>query len=82
MHYTLPDGQRIDLKKVVEVGSIRDLGLDPNSISQSRIGFSIKMTGGESVQVIKNYHFCDWAIAKKELETIRKEIEGQIKDGK
>ncbi|MBM4404018.1 MAG: hypothetical protein FJ042_06530 [Candidatus Cloacimonetes bacterium] len=79
MQFTLPDGQIIDLNKVAELSSIRDLGPDPHKISQCLIGFSIRMKNGQSIQVTKNYHFSDWAQAKKELELILKEIQDKIK---
>lgn len=74
MQYTLPDGRTIDLQNVAEVNNIRDLGPDTNTISLSIIGFTIRMKDGESIQVTKRYHFCDWAQAKKDLEQIRKDI--------
>jgi hypothetical protein len=58
----------------VDVSAIRDEGLDPSSISNSRIAFHIRVKSGSSILVEKKYHFADWAAKKKELELERKEF--------
>ncbi|MDD2684314.1 MAG: hypothetical protein PHY21_09365 [Candidatus Cloacimonetes bacterium] len=57
MIFTLHDGQEVDLQRVVDVSSIRDEGLDPTSISLSRIAFHIRVKSGGTIIVHKNYHF-------------------------
>lgn len=74
MIFTLHDGQEVDLQRVVDVSSIRDEGLDPTSISLSRIAFHIRVKSGGTIIVHKNYHFSDWAEAKKALEVERKTL--------
>ncbi|MCB5267840.1 MAG: hypothetical protein LHW46_07030, partial [Candidatus Cloacimonetes bacterium] len=60
--------------RVVDVSSIRDEGLDPTSISLSRIAFYIRVKSGGTIIVHKNYQFSDWAEAKKALEVERKTL--------
>ncbi|HPI26455.1 MAG TPA: hypothetical protein PLO57_08340 [Candidatus Cloacimonadota bacterium] len=72
MLYTLNDGREVDLSRVVDVSAIRDEGLDPSSISNSRIAFHIRVKSGSSILVEKKYHFADWAAKKKELDLERK----------
>ncbi len=74
MLYKLNDGREVDLSRVVDVSAIRDEGLDPSSISNSRIAFHIRVKSGSSIVVEKKYHFADWAAKKKELELERKEF--------
>lgn len=80
MRYDLPDGRSIDVGQVADISFVRDLGPDRNAISRSFIGFYIRMKNGESIPVVKHYHFCDWAVAMKELEHIRKEISTLVND--
>ncbi len=72
MLYTLNDGREVDLSRVMDVSAIRDEGLDPSSISNSRIAFHIRVKSGSSILVEKKYHFADWAAKKKELDLERK----------
>jgi len=79
MKYTLSDGRELDLSRVVEVSSIRDEGIDPNSISMSRIAFQIQLKRHETISVHRSYHFSDWAEVKIELEKERKRLLEQLK---
>lgn len=74
MLYHLKDGREIDLTKVLELSVIRDEGVDKQSISLSKIAFSIRFKNGQSIKVEHTYHFSDWAKAKKELEIQREDI--------
>jgi len=56
----------------MDVSATRDEGMDPSSISDSRIAFHIRVKSGSSILVEKKYHFADWAAKKKELEMERK----------
>ncbi|HQQ67453.1 MAG TPA: hypothetical protein PLX77_01360 [Candidatus Cloacimonadota bacterium] len=72
MLYKLNDGREVDLSRVMDVSATRDEGMDPSSISDSRIAFHIRVKSGSSILVEKKYHFADWAAKKKELEMERK----------
>lgn len=74
MEYTLPNGQQIELCRIVSVSPVRDLGPDPRSIDRSRIGFTVHLRKREIVQIEDTYHYTDWIEAKKRLEDERKRI--------
>jgi hypothetical protein len=74
MKYTFDDGTTIDLTRVVSVSPVRDLGQDPETITMSRIGFTVHLNRREFVQITRHYHYADWASVKNELERVRKEL--------
>ncbi len=74
MLYTLPDGRIVDLSCVSNVTTVRDLGVDPNTIFRSRIGFSIFLKKREILDVVGYYHYNDWATVRNGLNKIREEI--------
>lgn len=77
MDIILPDGQVIDPTRIREITPIRDLGLDSGSIDRSVLAFTIRMRGGQSIQVKEYYHFSDWADASKRLKVLRATIEAR-----
>lgn len=58
----------------MSVSSIRDLGLDKDSISESKLGFTIRLDKHESMKITRNYHYSDWATVKIELEKERNDL--------
>lgn len=80
MKYTFKDGTTVDLARIVSVSPVRDLGLDPGTITMSRIGFTIHMSRRELVQITRLYHYADWAKVKNELENERKELLAKWED--
>ncbi len=74
MLFKLTDGREVDLGRIVDVSTLRDSGVDPTSISMSKIGFHIRMKDGLSIVVERKYHYADWAKAKKELDEERKAL--------
>lgn len=74
MKYTFSDGTTVDLTRIVSISPIRDLGSDPETITMSRIGFTIHMNRREFVQIARHYHYADWATVKNELEGERREL--------
>lgn len=74
MEYVLPDGQKVDLGKVKEISAIRDMDVDITTIDKSLLAFSIRMKGGQNIQVKEYYHFSDWADASKKLKSIRTDL--------
>jgi len=82
MLYSLPDGKQIDLSKVSEIGSIRDLGHDPSSIDASLIAFNVRLKNGIVIKVSKQYHYNDWVQAKKELDVIYHQLKNSYDEFK
>lgn len=74
MKFTLSDGTIIDLTRIISVSPVRDMGPDPDTISLSRIGFTIHLDQREFLQVTKQYHYADWPVVKKCLEKDRREL--------
>ncbi|HCM14732.1 MAG: hypothetical protein WC252_07285 [Candidatus Cloacimonadaceae bacterium] len=74
MLFTLSDGKSVDLSRIVRISSIRDFGKDTQTISLSKIGYTIHLDGREYVEVCRNYHFSDWAQVKTDLEKDRKDL--------
>ncbi|MCK9557931.1 MAG: hypothetical protein PHQ78_04950 [Candidatus Cloacimonetes bacterium] len=74
MLYILPDGQSVDLSRIVRISSIRDFGKDTDTISLSKIGFTIHLDKREYIEVCRQYHFSDWAQVKTDLEKDRKDL--------
>ena len=74
MNYKLPDGQVIELGRIISVSTVRDMGRDPKSIDRSLIGFTIHLRNREIVEVTDYYHFSDWAEVKNRLKQVREDI--------
>jgi len=74
MNYKLPDGTIINLADLYEVSEIKDLGEDTNTIDESTLSFSIRLTKCHSLKVTKNYHYNDWFDALNELKKIREDL--------
>lgn len=74
MNYTLSDGREVDLSRVLNVSSLKDEGVNSQSISISKLAFHIRMKSQSSIVVERNYHFSDWAVAKIELERERNQL--------
>ncbi|MDP2173385.1 MAG: hypothetical protein Q8M98_08300 [Candidatus Cloacimonadaceae bacterium] len=76
--YKLPNGRQLKLEEVESVSRVKDLGQDTSTIGYSRLGFSIFMKSGRTVDVVDKYHFSDWADVKKKLSLIREEIVAKV----
>jgi hypothetical protein len=80
MKYTFDDGTTVDLTRIVSVSPIRDLGPDPETITMSKIGFTVHLNRREFVQIAKHYHYADWASVKIELENVRRDLLAKLAD--
>jgi len=80
MLYKLPDGREIDLTRVKSVSSIRDSGLEVNSIEKSAMTFSIRLAGSETIEVKELYHYADWAEATLKIKRMRQDLLNKLKD--
>ena len=74
MQYLLPDGRSFETEEIRELTSIRDYGSDDATIVLSKIGFTIHLKKGKSIQVMEHYHFTDWAEAKLKVSRLRDDI--------
>lgn len=88
MIFTLNDGRSFDTKDIRDISAIRDYGEAKESIGMSKLAFTVYFRTGKSIQITDNYHFSDWAQAKKRLSEIREQIillkdsEATLKDPK
>ncbi len=80
MLYTLPDGRSFELDLVTRVSRIRDEGEDASSIEYSKLSFHIYFSDRDTIEVIQQYHYSDWAVQKKNLNRIRAELLNSIKN--
>lgn len=80
MIYTLPDGHRLKLENVLRVSQVRDLGSDSGSIGYSKMAFTIHLTKHEELEITEQYHYSDWAEAKRKLIQTREELINKWKE--
>ncbi len=79
MIYTLPDGRQVDLSKVESISKIRDYGQVDNIVQKYLIGFSIRLTNKEIIEVKDIYHYSDWSEVKLRMNKLREDIINQWK---
>lgn len=82
MKHILNDGREVDLNRVVDVSSVRDEGMDPQSISLSKMAFKIRIKTGGSISVERKYHYADWARVKSDLDHERKALMEKLEEFK
>jgi hypothetical protein len=80
MMFTLSDGREVDLSRVVDVSSLRDEGIDPQSISLSILAFHVRLKSRGTITVERKYHYADWAKVKKELEQERNALMEKLEE--
>jgi hypothetical protein len=74
MKHSLSDGTIVDLSKIASVSVVRDMGADRGSIVLSKMSFNIRLKDRSNLEITRNYHYADWATAKKALDKERQEL--------